>query len=112
MRLALACLLVTTLAAPAAAQLAQALGNAEGCARINTGQSVDKARELALIAGHLNLHGDICMVTGIQANTLMATCPGEKGSRKKVFGITRAADGAGVTLTSPEGQADTLRPCD
>lgn len=112
MRTVLCSLLFLGLAAPASAQLALSLGNPEGCAKINTGESIDKARELAIIAGHLNLHGDICMITAIQANTLMATCPGEKDSRRKVFGIARSADGTGVTLTLEDGQTDELRPCD
>ncbi|MCR9145979.1 MAG: hypothetical protein NXH74_02135 [Rhodobacteraceae bacterium] len=100
------------LATPATAQLAQSLGNPEGCARIDTGQSVDKTREMTIVAGHLNLYGDICMITAIQANTLMLTCPGEKESRKKVFGIARNADGAGVTITLENGRIEELRPCD
>ncbi|WP_135504243.1 hypothetical protein [Roseovarius aestuariivivens] len=98
-------------AGPASAQLGLSLGNPEGCTKINTGESVEKEREMAIIAGHLNLYGNICMITAIQTNTLMATCPGEKDSRKKVFGITRTADGDGVTLTLDDGRIEELRPC-
>lgn len=105
-------LLVVALASPGSAQLAVTLGNAEGCAKIETGESVDKSRELAILAGHLNLYGDICMVTGIQTNVLMATCPGEKDSRRKVLGIARSADGEGVTLTLENGVTEDLRPCE
>lgn len=111
MRIIFACLAIV-LATPATAQLAQSLGNPEGCARINTGQSVDKGREMSIVAGHLNLYGDICMISAIQANTLMLTCPGDKDNRKKVFGITRSAGGAGVTITLENGRIEELRPCE
>ena len=110
MRYLLICL-ACLLAPPGFAQLAQSLGNPEGCARIDTGQSVDKAREMTIVAGHLNFYGDICMITAIQANTLMLTCPGEKDARRKVLGIKRSADGAGVTITLDDGRIEELRPC-
>ncbi|MGK7651501.1 hypothetical protein ACSQ76_03430 [Roseovarius sp. B08] len=108
MRLALALLL---LASPATAQLAAPLGNPDGCARI-LGEEATKENEVAIVAGHLNLHGAICQITAVQTGTLMATCPGDAESRKKVLGITRSADGTGVTLTLPDGSVEDLVPCE
>lgn len=105
MRLALAFLL---LASPATAQT---LGNSDGCARI-LGEGSTKQNEVAIVAGHLNLNGAICQITAVQTGTLMATCPGDAESRKKVLGITRSADGTGVTLTLPDGTLETLTPCE
>ncbi len=108
MRLALALLM---LASPATAQLAAPLGNPDGCARI-LGEDSTKENEVAIVAGHLNLHGAICQITALQTGTLMATCPGDADSRKKVLGITRSADGSGVTLTLPDGAVEDLVPCE
>jgi len=108
MRLALAFLLLTS---PATAQLAAPLGNPDGCARI-LGEDSTKENEVAIVAGHLNLQGPICQITAVQTGTLMATCPGDAESRKKVLGIARSADGTGVVLTLPDGTLENLAPCD
>ncbi|MEQ8255587.1 MAG: hypothetical protein RH980_05965 [Roseovarius confluentis] len=108
MRLALTLLL---LASPATAQLAAPLGNTDGCARI-LGEDGTKENEVAIVAGHLNLRGAICQITAVQTGTLMATCPGDADSRKKVLGITRSAVGTGVTLTLPDGTVEDLAPCE
>mgnify|MGYP000061876774 CR=1 FL=1 len=55
---------------------------------------------------------DETWVGAVQTGTLMATCPGEADSRKKVLGIARSADGTGVTLTLPDGSVEDLAPCE
>ncbi|WP_420557019.1 hypothetical protein [Roseovarius sp.] len=99
------------LASPTTAQLAAPLGNPDGCARI-LGEEATKENEVAIVAGHLNLYGAICQITAVQTGTLMATCPGDADSRKKVLGIARSADGTGVTLTLPDGSVEDLVPCE